>query len=96
MSLSTFYYFQYFLSHNIFLKHFKLSKYSAQLQASGLDNLQIIHELEEEDINELIMTHTYNNLILTILKMQSIQFKMEHIINLNMNINKLNTVNNLI
>eukprot|EP01084_Bolivina_argentea_P319636 554392_1 len=38
----------------IFLQHFKLLTYCTKLKRLGLDNLQIIHELEDDDINELI------------------------------------------
>eukprot|EP01084_Bolivina_argentea_P259629 438132_1 len=39
---------------NIFLQHFGLSQYETALQDQGLDNLQIIHELQDDDINDLI------------------------------------------
>eukprot|EP01084_Bolivina_argentea_P246358 412307_1 len=39
---------------HLFLKQFGLLEYDTELRAQGLENLQIMHELEGEDIEEII------------------------------------------
>eukprot|EP01084_Bolivina_argentea_P070734 128628_1 len=39
---------------DIFLEYFGLSSYDNELRSSGLENLQIICELQEDDINDII------------------------------------------